>query len=62
MPRGRRRETWNAPPTPLSPCSPCTSAGMGAREMNFHFEVFVRLGFEAAARKVQELYLGGHKG
>ena len=29
--------------------------------MNFHFDVFVRLGFEDVARKVQELYLGGHK-
>ena len=35
--------------------------GMGAREMNFHFDVFVRLGFEDVARKVQELYLAGHK-
>ncbi len=35
--------------------------GMGARQMNFHFDVFVRLGFEAVARKVQELYLGGQK-
>jgi F420-dependent oxidoreductase-like protein len=34
--------------------------GMGAREMNFHFDVFVRLGFEGVARKVQELYLDGH--
>ena len=29
--------------------------------MNFHFDVFVRLGFEDVARKVQELYLAGHK-
>ena len=35
--------------------------GMGARQMNFHFDVFVRLGFEDVARKVQDLYLGGHK-
>ena len=34
--------------------------GMG-RETNFHFDVFVRLGFEDVARKVQELYLAGHK-
>ena len=33
--------------------------GMGARQMNFHFDVFVRLGFEDVARKVQELYLAG---
>ena len=35
--------------------------GMGAREMNFHFDVFVRMGFEADARKIQDLYLDGHK-
>jgi F420-dependent oxidoreductase-like protein len=35
--------------------------GMGAREMNFHFDVFVRMGFEADAHKIQDLYLDGHK-
>ncbi len=35
--------------------------GMGAREMNFHFDVFVRMGFEAEARKIQDLYLEGRK-
>ena len=35
--------------------------GMGARDMNFHFDVFVRMGFEAEAHKIQELYLDGHK-
>ncbi len=35
--------------------------GMGAKEMNFHFDVFVRMGFEAEATKIQELYLDGHK-
>jgi len=35
--------------------------GMGAKEANFHFDVFVRMGFEAEAHKVQDLYLGGHK-
>ena len=35
--------------------------GMGAREMNFHFDVFVRMGFEAEARKIQDLYLDGRK-
>ena len=35
--------------------------GMGAREMNFHFDVFVRMGFEAEANKIQDLYLEGHK-
>jgi F420-dependent oxidoreductase-like protein len=35
--------------------------GMGAREMNFHFDVFCRLGYEAAATKIQGLYLDGQK-
>ena len=35
--------------------------GMGARDMNFHFDVFVRMGFEAEAQKIQALYLDGHK-
>ena len=35
--------------------------GMGAREHNFHFDVFARMGYEAVAVKVQELYLQGKK-
>jgi F420-dependent oxidoreductase-like protein len=35
--------------------------GMGAREVNFHFQVFARMGFEAAAHRIQDLYLDGHK-
>ncbi len=35
--------------------------GMGAREMNFHFDVFCRMGFEAEAVKIQDLYLDGRK-
>jgi F420-dependent oxidoreductase-like protein len=35
--------------------------GMGAREMNFHFDVFVRMGFEGEARKIQDLYLDNRK-
>ncbi|HXW33802.1 MAG TPA: LLM class F420-dependent oxidoreductase, partial [Acidimicrobiales bacterium] len=35
--------------------------GMGAKEMNFHFDVFVRMGFEAEAHKIQDLYLEGRK-
>jgi F420-dependent oxidoreductase-like protein len=35
--------------------------GMGARDVNFHFEVFARMGFEEAARRVQDLYLDGRK-
>ncbi len=35
--------------------------GMGAKGANFHFDVFVRLGYEADCVKIQELYLDGHK-
>jgi F420-dependent oxidoreductase-like protein len=35
--------------------------GMGARDMNFHFDVFVRMGFEAEAHKIRDLYLDGRK-
>jgi F420-dependent oxidoreductase-like protein len=35
--------------------------GMGARDMNFHANVFGRMGYEAEARKIQELYLEGRK-
>ncbi|HEV2361524.1 MAG TPA: LLM class F420-dependent oxidoreductase [Acidimicrobiales bacterium] len=35
--------------------------GMGARDMNFHFDVFARMGFEGEARRIQELYLDGRK-
>jgi F420-dependent oxidoreductase-like protein len=33
--------------------------GMGAKTMNFHFDVYVRMGYEAEATKIQELYLAG---
>ncbi|MBI2168122.1 MAG: LLM class F420-dependent oxidoreductase [Actinobacteria bacterium] len=35
--------------------------GMGAREVNFHFDVFCRMGYEAEARKVQDLFLDGRR-
>ncbi|MBJ7282853.1 MAG: LLM class F420-dependent oxidoreductase [Acidimicrobiia bacterium] len=35
--------------------------GMGARDMNFHANVFARMGYEAEAKKIQELYLEGKK-
>lgn len=35
--------------------------GMGARGMNFHYDVFVRMGYEDVCVKVQELYLAGQK-
>ena len=34
---------------------------MGAKEMNFHFEVFARMGYEEAATKIQDAYLDGRK-
>jgi F420-dependent oxidoreductase-like protein len=35
--------------------------GMGAREMNFHFEVFARMGYEETCLRIQELFLAGNK-
>jgi F420-dependent oxidoreductase-like protein len=35
--------------------------GMGSRERNFYVDLVARYGFEAEARKVQELYLDGHR-
>ena len=35
--------------------------GMGARDRNFHNELAVRLGYGAAAKQIQDLYLGGKK-
>ncbi|MGH3715198.1 MAG: LLM class F420-dependent oxidoreductase [Micromonosporaceae bacterium] len=35
--------------------------GMGAKSVNFHRDVFARMGYEAVCDKVQELYLGGQK-
>ena len=35
--------------------------GMGARGLNFHYEVFARMGYEAQARAIQDFYLAGDK-
>jgi F420-dependent oxidoreductase-like protein len=35
--------------------------GMGAKDRNFHKELVSRMGFEAEANKIQELYLAGKK-
>ncbi|MGC7099737.1 LLM class F420-dependent oxidoreductase [Amycolatopsis lurida] len=35
--------------------------GMGAKDANFHHDVFVRMGYEEVAGEVQELYLSGRK-
>ncbi len=37
------------------------AGGMGAKGANFHFDVFVRMGYEDVATKVQQLYLEGRK-
>ncbi len=36
--------------------------GMGSRRQNFYNQLVQRYGFEAAAREIQDLYLGGEKG
>ena len=35
--------------------------GMGAREVNFHNNVFARMGYEDEAKRIQDLYLDGKK-
>ena len=35
--------------------------GMGAREVNFHNDVFGRMGYEGEAKHIQDLYLDGKK-
>ena len=35
--------------------------GMGSKKRNFHKELMGRMGFEAEAEKIQELYLAGRK-
>ena len=37
------------------------SGGMGAREVNFHHEVFARMGYEAQAAVIQDHYLAGDR-
>lgn len=37
------------------------AGGMGAKGANFHFDVFARMGYEAEATRIQELYLSGNK-
>lgn len=35
--------------------------GMGAKQANFHHDVFARMGYADVADKAQDLYLSGHK-
>ena len=45
----------------LRPTIALYMGGMGAKGQNFHNDVFVRMGHEALAGEVQELYLAGRK-
>jgi F420-dependent oxidoreductase-like protein len=52
-----------APPPPprLRPSLALYIGGMGARGVNFHYEVFARMGYEGQARTIQDHYLAGDK-
>ena len=43
----------------LRPALALYIGGMGARGLNFHYEVFARMGYEAEAARIQGLYLAG---
>jgi F420-dependent oxidoreductase-like protein len=45
----------------MKPFAALYMGGMGAKDMNFHKQVFERMGYEDAAQKVQDLYLAGRK-
>ena len=45
----------------LRPALALYIGGMGARGLNFHFEVFARMGYEGQARAIQDAYLAGDK-
>ena len=50
------RGAWRRP----SRCSPSTSAAWGRRGRNFYNDLARRYGYEEAAERVQDLYLGGN--
>ena len=56
---------WWSPTTSTPPSTPCGRAsgfyigGMGARDMNFHKQVFARMGYEAEAEQIQDLFFDG---
>jgi alkanesulfonate monooxygenase SsuD/methylene tetrahydromethanopterin reductase-like flavin-dependent oxidoreductase (luciferase family) len=37
------------------------AGGMGAKDANFHLNVFARMGFEAACARIQDFYLAGDR-
>ncbi len=45
----------------LRPMIALYAGGMGSREVNFHFDVFARMGWEEVATEIQDLYLAGKK-
>lgn len=45
----------------LRPMMALYVGGMGAREVNFHFDVICRLGYEKEANEIQRHYLDGHR-
>jgi F420-dependent oxidoreductase-like protein len=45
----------------LRPALALYIGGMGARGLNFHYEVFARMGYEAQAKAIQDAYLAGDK-
>jgi len=45
----------------LRPALALYIGGMGARGLNFHYEVFARMGYEGQARVIQDHYLDGDK-
>jgi hypothetical protein len=45
----------------LRPALALYIGGMGARGVNFHNEVFVRMGYEGVSKAIQEAYLAGDK-
>ena len=73
--RGAARRTsrsWRSRPTVINddvdaaadgfrPMLALYVGGMGAKDMNFHFDVFARMGYEEAAHKIQDAYLDGRK-
>lgn len=45
----------------MKPTVALYAGGMGAKEVNFHKEVFARMGYEAQVETIQDLYLAGKK-
>jgi F420-dependent oxidoreductase-like protein len=45
----------------LRPSIALYAGGMGAKTMNFHANLFARMGYEAEVAKIQELFLAGRK-